>query len=84
MDLIFSKSLIGSLRSLACTRLDVLFATGAINRFMEAPTYTHLEVALRILHHLKDSIDLELFYSSFSDFNLVGFCDSDYAGDIAN
>ncbi|XP_070056529.1 uncharacterized mitochondrial protein AtMg00810-like [Nicotiana tomentosiformis] len=78
----FFKSIVGSLRYLTCTRPYILFAVGVVRHFMEAPTSTHLKVTRRILHYLKGTIDFELFYSSSSDFNLMEFCDSDYAGDI--
>ncbi|OIT02422.1 retrovirus-related pol polyprotein from transposon tnt 1-94 [Nicotiana attenuata] len=78
----FFKSLVGSLRYLTCTRPDILFAVGVVSRFMEAPTSTHQKVTRRILRYLKGTIDFGLFYSSSSDFSLMGFCDSDYAGDI--
>lgn len=61
---------------------DILFAVGVVSRFMEAPTSNHLKVARRILRYLKGTIDLGLFYSSYDDFNLVGYCDSDYAGNV--
>ncbi|XP_070002819.1 secreted RxLR effector protein 161-like [Nicotiana sylvestris] len=82
VDPTFFKSLVGSLRCLTCTRPDILFAVGVVSRFMEAPTSTYLKVTRRILRYLKDTIDFGLFYSSSNDFNLMGFCDSDYAGDI--
>jgi len=82
VDPIFFKSLVGSLRYLTCTRPDILFAVRVVSRFMEAPTSTHLKVTRRILRYLKGTIDIGLFYSSSNDFNLMGFCDSDYAGDI--
>uniref|UniRef100_A0A3Q7G1C4 Reverse transcriptase Ty1/copia-type domain-containing protein n=1 Tax=Solanum lycopersicum TaxID=4081 RepID=A0A3Q7G1C4_SOLLC len=53
-----------------------------ISRFMESPTSTYLKVTKRILRYLKGTIDLGLFYSSSDDFNLVGYCDSDYVGDV--
>ncbi|KAK6773345.1 hypothetical protein RDI58_028583 [Solanum bulbocastanum] len=84
VDSTLLKSLVGSLRCLTCTRPDILFAVGVVSRFMEAPTSTHLKVARRILCYLKGTIDLGLFYSSSDDFNLVGYCDSDYAGDVDN
>ncbi|XP_019248334.1 PREDICTED: uncharacterized protein LOC109227589 [Nicotiana attenuata] len=82
VDPTFFKSLVGSLRYLSCTRPDILFAVGVVSRFMEAPTSTHLKVTRRILRYLKGTINFGLFYSSSSDFNLMGFCDSEYAGDI--
>ncbi|XP_070023415.1 uncharacterized mitochondrial protein AtMg00810-like [Nicotiana sylvestris] len=82
VDPTFFKSLVGSLRYSTCTRPDILFAVKVVSRFMEAPSSTHLKVARRILRYLKGTTDFELFYSSSSDFNLMGFCDSDYARDI--
>ncbi|XP_070029005.1 uncharacterized mitochondrial protein AtMg00810-like [Nicotiana sylvestris] len=79
--LTFFNGLVRNLRYLACTRQDILFAIRVVSRFMEAPTSTHLKIARRI-HYLKGTINSALFYSSSSDFTLVGFCDNDYAGDI--
>ena len=41
-----------------------------------------MKTAKRILHYLKGTIDYGLLYSSSIDFKLVGFSDSDFAGDI--
>ncbi|PKU81309.1 Retrovirus-related Pol polyprotein from transposon TNT 1-94 [Dendrobium catenatum] len=49
---------------------------------MEVPTTTHLKAAKRILQYIKGMIDFDLFYSSSNDFNLVGYSDSDWAGDL--
>ena len=76
------KSLMGSLRYLTCTRPDILFTVRVISRFMEAPTSTHMKAVKRILRYLKGTIDNGLLYSSSIDFKLVGFSDSDFAGDI--
>ena len=76
------KSLVGNLRYLTCTRLDILFAIGIVNRFMEAPTFTHMKITKRILCYLRGTIDFGLFYSSSNDFKLVGFCDNDFTRDI--
>ncbi|XP_033512774.1 secreted RxLR effector protein 161-like [Nicotiana tomentosiformis] len=82
VNLTFFKGLVGSLRYLTCTGPDILFAVGVVNHFIEAPTSTHLKVARRILRYIKDTFDFGLFYSSSNVFNLMGYCDSDYAGDI--
>jgi hypothetical protein len=75
------KSLVGSLRYLTCTRPDILYATGIISRHMENPTITHLKAAKRILRYIKGTTDLGLWFSSDKDYKLVGYSDSDWAGD---
>ncbi|PWA98023.1 hypothetical protein CTI12_AA024020 [Artemisia annua] len=80
VDSTLFKSLVGSLRYLTCTRPDILFAVGLISRFMEEPTTKHLEIAKRILRYIKGTIDYGMFYSTSEDFKLVGYSDSDWAG----
>ncbi|KAK6117412.1 hypothetical protein DH2020_048868 [Rehmannia glutinosa] len=75
------KSLVGCLRYLTCTRPDILYAVGLVSRYMENPTTTHFKAAKRILCYLKGTIDFGLFYSVSNDYKLVGYSDSDWAGD---
>jgi hypothetical protein len=35
------RSLVGSMRYLTCTRLDILYGVGLVSRYMESPTTTH-------------------------------------------
>ncbi|KAL0422086.1 UNVERIFIED_CONTAM: Retrovirus-related Pol polyprotein from transposon RE1 [Sesamum latifolium] len=58
------------------------FGVGLVSRHMEAPTTSHLKVAKRILRYIQGTIDHGIFYKSSQDFELVGYCDSDWAGDI--
>ncbi|KAA0034928.1 retrovirus-related pol polyprotein from transposon tnt 1-94 [Cucumis melo var. makuwa] len=81
VDPSYFKSLVGSLRYLTCTRLDILFSVGLVSQFMESPTTTHLKVAKRILRYLKGTLGSELFYFSSKEFKLEGYCESDWAGD---
>ncbi|KAJ4723526.1 Retrovirus-related Pol polyprotein from transposon TNT 1-94 [Melia azedarach] len=60
---------------------DILYATGLVSRYMETPTTTHLKAAKRILHYLKGTKKFGLFYSCSDNFELVGYSDSDWAGD---
>ena len=76
------RSLIGSLRYLTCTRLDIQFSVGLVSRFMENPSEEHMKVAKRILRYLKGTLDYGIFYTSSKEACLKGYCDSDYAGDI--
>ena len=67
----FFKSLVGSLRYLTCTRPNILFGVVLVNRYMEAPTMTHLNTAKRILRYLKGTLDYGLLYSPSKDFKLA-------------
>ncbi|XP_074377713.1 secreted RxLR effector protein 161-like [Apium graveolens] len=82
VDPTYFKSLVGSLRYLTCTRPDILYSIGLVSRFMETPTTTHLKSANRILRYLKSTMDYRLFYHRSNEFNLVGYYDNDWAGDI--
>ncbi|PKU78069.1 putative mitochondrial protein [Dendrobium catenatum] len=82
VDPTFFKSLVGSLRYLTCTRPDILYAVGLVSRYMETPTTSHLKTAKRILRYIKGTIHFGLLYSSSNDFRLVGYSDSDWAGDM--
>ncbi|XP_042056179.1 secreted RxLR effector protein 161-like [Salvia splendens] len=48
---------------------------------MENPTTTHFKAAKRILRYLKGTIDYGLLYSATNDYRLVGYSNSDWAGD---
>ena len=82
VDVTLFRSLVGSLRYLTCTRPDILYATGLVSRYMENPTTTHFKAAKRILRYLKGTINYGLFYSTTNDYRLVGYSDSDWAGDV--
>ena len=76
------KSLVGSLRYLTCTRPDILYGVGLVSRYMESPSIMHFKAANRILRYLKGTIDYGLLYSFSNEFKLVGYSDSNWAGDL--
>lgn len=78
------KSLVGCLRYLTCTRPDILFSVGVVCRYMEAPTSTHFKAAKRILRYIKSTTSFGLLYSYYNNFKLIGYSDSDWAGDQDN
>ncbi|KAL5560316.1 hypothetical protein UlMin_036527 [Ulmus minor] len=53
-----------------------------ISRYMENPTEVHLLSAKRIFRYLKGTTDFGIFYRNGGESSLIGFSDSDYAGDI--
>jgi len=50
-------------------------------RFQSYPKESHLTVVKRILRYLKGTTNLGLLYRKSLDYELVGLCDVDYAGD---
>ncbi|KAF2308357.1 hypothetical protein GH714_000231 [Hevea brasiliensis] len=76
------RKLVGNLRYLTCTMLDILYGVGLISQYMEALTTIHMKAAKRILHYVKGTMDYGLFYSASNNFRLVGYSDSDWGGDI--
>lgn len=48
---------------------------------MQSPKKPHLDAARRILRHIKGTIDYGLLYKRGKDCKLVGYYDTDYAGD---
>jgi hypothetical protein len=82
-DATFYRKLIGSLRYLVHTRLDLIFVVGYLGRFMQWPTAQHMATLKRVLCYIAGSINLGCFYRlGEGRAKLVGYCDSDYAGDI--
>ncbi|XP_066334485.1 uncharacterized mitochondrial protein AtMg00810-like [Miscanthus floridulus] len=77
------QRLIGSLRYLVHTRLDITFAIGYMSQFMERPTMEHLQTVKRILRYVGGTIDYGLHYGRAPGTTwFVGYCDSDFAGNV--
>jgi hypothetical protein len=76
------RSLIGSLRYLMNTRPDMAFAVGYLSRFMEDPRQEHMAAMKHLLRYVAGTIDYGLAYTSNAELNLVGYSDSDMAGDV--
>ena len=77
------RSIVGSLRYLVHTRPDLTFAVGFVSRFMEAPTREHLAAVRRLLRYIAGTTRLGCRYGrSAGTPRLVGYSDSDLAGDV--
>ena len=76
------RSLIESLRYLTHTRRDLTYSMGFLSRFMERPNIEHLMALKRVLRYLRGTIGYGLVYlKGQSKARLVGYRDSDFAGD---
>jgi len=77
------QSAVGSLLYLSTsTRPDIAFAVGNVARFSANPTKRHWTGVKRIMRYLKGTSELGLYYSSSVTVDLIGYSDSDWAGDL--
>ena len=75
-------SIVGSLRYLTHTRLDLLYLVGILSRYMETPTSDHLSAAKRVLRYVKGTLNFGLRYSKYNSHDtLFGYSNNDFAGD---
>jgi len=72
------RRLVGKLLYLTITRPDISFAVQVLSQFMHEPSEDHLAAAKHILRYLKGTPDQGVLLANFSDFNLTGYCDSDW------
>eukprot|EP00253_Pinus_taeda_P019668 PITA_19668 len=73
--------LIGKLLYLTHTRPDLSFAIGLVARFMQNPCEIHWKAAKRILCYVRGTVQFGIHYSAEASPLLVGFTDSNWAGD---
>lgn len=81
VDATMFKQLVGSLRYLTATRPDLIYSVNLVSRYMEGPTEQHLLAAKRIMRYVQGTKDYGIQYKRGEERELVGFFDSDYAGD---
>ncbi|XP_074323103.1 secreted RxLR effector protein 161-like [Apium graveolens] len=85
VDVTQYKSMIGGLRYLVHTRLDIAFYIGIASRYMERPTMVHQNAAKIILRYGQGTLHFGLVYSKTSGNNiLTAFSDSDLGGDLVD
>ena len=63
------------------SRPDITFAVNKAAKFCENPLPSHWTAVKRILRYLKGTLDIVIKYRAESNEVLMGFCDSDFAGD---
>jgi hypothetical protein len=77
------RCLVGSLRFLVHTCPDLAYSIGYVSRFLQRLTMEHEQVVKRIIRYVAGTLDHGLYYSRCRrEAHLVGYSDSDYAGDI--
>ena len=75
------RGMIDSLLYLTTSRPDILFSVCLCARFQSDLRESHLTAIKKIFRYLKGTTNLGLLYRKSLDYQLVGFCDADYASD---
>nr|GEV09382.1 retrovirus-related Pol polyprotein from transposon TNT 1-94 [Tanacetum cinerariifolium] len=73
-------SMIGALMYLTSRRPDIVHATCVCARYQAHPTEKHLKEVRRIFRYLWGTVNMGLWYTKDSGFELTGFSYADYAG----
>jgi len=81
VDATLYRQLVGKLLYLTHTHPDISFNVGLIAWFMKNPHESHWKVAKRILCYVRGTVQFGIHYSAEASPLLVGFTDSDWAGD---
>ncbi|GJV36579.1 hypothetical protein Tco_1409056, partial [Tanacetum coccineum] len=74
------QSRIGALMYLTSSRPDIIHATCLCTRYQAKPTEKHLKEFKRIFPDLQGTVNMGLWYTKDSGFELTKFLDADYAG----
>ena len=81
-DASYYRSLICGLNYLTHTHPDIMYSVSVLSRYMHSPTMQHLGAAKRVLGYVAGTVDFGLWYSKEAGCSLVGFSDSDWAGNV--
>ncbi|GJU24033.1 retrotransposon ORF1 [Tanacetum coccineum] len=72
------RSMIGALMYLTLSRHDIVHATCLCARYQANPTEKHLKEVKRIFRYLQGTVNMGLWYTKNSGFELTEFLDVDY------
>nr|GFB45185.1 hypothetical protein [Tanacetum cinerariifolium] len=73
------RSMIGALMYLTSSRSDIVHATCLCARYQAKPIEKHLKEVKRIFCYLRGTVNMGLWYTKDSGFELTRFSDADYA-----
>ncbi|GKD20634.1 hypothetical protein Tco_1222337 [Tanacetum coccineum] len=74
------QSMIGALMYLTSSRTEIVHATCLCARYQAQPTEKHLKEVKRIFCYLRGTVNMGLWYTKDSGFELTRFSDADYTG----
>jgi hypothetical protein len=82
MKVVPYASVVGSLQyAQVCTRPNLAFVTGLLGKFQSNPGIEHWKLVKKVLRYLQGIKGLMMTYRRIDSLQIVGYTDSDYAGD---
>ncbi|KAA0037064.1 retrotransposon protein, putative, Ty1-copia subclass, expressed [Cucumis melo var. makuwa] len=63
-----------------CTRPNISFAVGMLNRYQSNPGIDHLKATKKVLRYLQGTKDYMLTYKRSDHLEVIGYLDSDFVG----
>lgn len=78
VDLTMYRGIIGSLLYLTTNGLDISYAVRACARFQSKPKGSHMHASKKILHYLKRTQNVGLWYPKSSYFKLIDYLDTNF------
>nr|GEW49124.1 uncharacterized mitochondrial protein AtMg00810-like [Tanacetum cinerariifolium] len=79
VDVTKYRSMIGTLMYLTSSRPDIIHATCLCARYQAKPIEKHLKEVKRIFHYLWGTVNMALWYTKDSGFELTRFLNANYA-----
>ena len=67
-----------------CSRPDICYAVTVLSRFMSKPREKHWRHVKQLLRYIKSTRNYALIYPKLSSMQLIGYSDSDHAGDLGD
>lgn len=77
------REAVGSLMFAAvASRPDIMFAVANVSKFLTNPSREHWQAVKTILRYVKNTLGVGIEYRKIGETRLIGYSDSDYAGDV--
>jgi len=78
------RRLVGSLRYLCQSRLDISYSVGTVSRFMSNPLKTHFLATKKILRYINGTLQYGIIFPETQESEqliMIGYSDADWCGD---